>query len=162
MRASTGRAVRGADALHLPVLEKTQQEPLHAQAHLADFVQEQRAAIGQLELPGLVRYAPVKLPFSWPKSSDSRRVSGSPAQFNVDHGGGRAPGMLMDFLGKELLADAALAGDQDLCVGLSGATSERQGVDEFGALADDPGTGTTAMHAGSQTNNDPCSAVRLV
>ena len=32
-------------------------------------------------LPGLSRYAPVKLPFTWPNSSDSSRVSGSPAQF---------------------------------------------------------------------------------
>ncbi len=31
-------------------------------------------------LPGLSRYAPVKLPFTWPNSSDSSSVSGRPAQ----------------------------------------------------------------------------------
>ena len=40
--------------LDLAVLEKPQQERLHAQAHLADFVQEQRAAMRQLELAALV------------------------------------------------------------------------------------------------------------
>ena len=34
-------------------------------------------------LPGLSRYAPVKLPFTWPKSSDSSRVSGRPAQLTA-------------------------------------------------------------------------------
>ena len=33
--------------------------------------------------PGLSRYAPVKLPFTWPKSSDSSSDSVSPAQFTA-------------------------------------------------------------------------------
>ncbi len=36
--------------------------------------------------PGLSRYAPVKLPRTWPKSSDSRSESGSPAQLSVTSG----------------------------------------------------------------------------
>ena len=43
-----------ADRLDLAVLEEAQQQRLHAQAHLADFVEEQRAAVGQLQLAGLV------------------------------------------------------------------------------------------------------------
>ena len=42
------------DGLDLAVLEKPQQERLHAQAHLADFVEEQRAAMRELELAALV------------------------------------------------------------------------------------------------------------
>ena len=42
------RAV-GADALNLAVLEKSQQQRLHAQAHLADFVHEDRAGVRLLE-----------------------------------------------------------------------------------------------------------------
>ena len=34
-------------------------------------------------LPGLSRYAPVKLPRTCPNSSDSRSVSGSPPQFTA-------------------------------------------------------------------------------
>jgi hypothetical protein len=33
------------------------------------------------KVPALSRYAPVKLPRTWPNSSDSRSVSGRPAQF---------------------------------------------------------------------------------
>ena len=37
-------------------------------------------------MPGLSRYAPVKLPFTCPNSSDSSSVSGRPAQFTVMNG----------------------------------------------------------------------------
>ncbi len=37
-------------------------------------------------LPGLSRYAPVKLPRTWPNSSDSRSVSGMPAQLTATNG----------------------------------------------------------------------------
>ena len=54
-RTSTLRLhVVGADGLHLAVLEEPQQQRLHAQAHLADFVEEQRAAVRQLQLAELV------------------------------------------------------------------------------------------------------------
>ena len=43
------RAAIGADALNLAVLEKPQQQRLHLQAHLADFVHEDRAAMRLLE-----------------------------------------------------------------------------------------------------------------
>ena len=39
-RTSTSSRVVGADSLNLAVLEKPQQQRLHAQAHLADFVQK--------------------------------------------------------------------------------------------------------------------------
>ena len=47
------RAV-GADLLQLAGLEEPQQQALHAQRHLADFVEEDRAAVGQFELARLV------------------------------------------------------------------------------------------------------------
>ena len=49
-----GLHVVGADGLHLAVLEKPQQQRLHAQAHLADFVEEERAAVRELQLARLV------------------------------------------------------------------------------------------------------------
>ena len=44
----------GADLLQLAGLEEAQQQALHAQRHLADFVEEQRAAVGHFELALLV------------------------------------------------------------------------------------------------------------
>ena len=43
-----------ADALNLAVFEKSQQQRLHAQAHLADFIHEDRAGVRLLEPPFLV------------------------------------------------------------------------------------------------------------
>ena len=47
----------GTDALNLAVLEEPQQQRLHAQAHLADFVHEDGAAVGALELAAAGRDA---------------------------------------------------------------------------------------------------------
>ena len=44
----------GADLLDLAGLEEPQQQPLHPQRHLADFVEEDGAVVGHLELAGLV------------------------------------------------------------------------------------------------------------
>ena len=44
---------RPAEPLELPLLQHAQEFRLHRQAHLADFVEEQRAAAGLLELTGL-------------------------------------------------------------------------------------------------------------
>ena len=48
------RAAVGADALNFAGLEEPQQQALHAQRHLADFVEEHRAHVGRLELARLV------------------------------------------------------------------------------------------------------------
>ena len=42
------------DRLDLAGFEEAQEQRLHAQAHLADFVEEQRAAVGELQLARLV------------------------------------------------------------------------------------------------------------
>ena len=53
-RTSTLRAVERSDALHFLVLQNAQQLGLRGQRHIADLIQEQRAAVGVLEQPGLV------------------------------------------------------------------------------------------------------------
>ena len=44
-----GDGAVAADALHLPLFQDAQQLGLHHQRHVADFVQEQRAAVGLFE-----------------------------------------------------------------------------------------------------------------
>jgi hypothetical protein len=44
----------GADALDLSGFEKPQQRALHAQAHLADLVHEDRAAVCDFEQAGVI------------------------------------------------------------------------------------------------------------
>jgi hypothetical protein len=45
----------------------TQHRGLRARVHVADLIEEQRAAIGELELAAAL--LPVNAPFSWPNSS---------------------------------------------------------------------------------------------
>ena len=58
------------------------------------------------------RSAPVKAPFSWPKSSLSSSVSGMAAQLMRHERRSARAAVLVDGAGDELLAGAALAGDQ--------------------------------------------------
>ena len=75
-----------ADGLDFAALEKSQQQGLHPQAHLADFVEKQRAAVGQLQLAGTIAIGARETAARVPKSSDSRSVSGKPAQFTATYG----------------------------------------------------------------------------
>ena len=92
--ASCQVAVGGGDDAHVdldvslpptrsnsPLLQHAQQLRLHRRRHVADLVEEERAAVGQLEAARALPIAPVNAPFSWPKSSLSSSVSGSAAQF---------------------------------------------------------------------------------
>ena len=63
--------------------------------------------------PGLSRSAPVNAPLTYPNSSDSSRFSGMAPQFTGDERAVAAVALVVDQAGDELLAGAALAGDQD-------------------------------------------------
>ena len=83
--------------------------------------------------------APVKAPFSWPNSSLSSRVSGSAAQLTAMNGL-PAPGReVVDALGHQLLAGAALALDQHRARDRRHLLDLDQHLLDRGALADDPG-----------------------
>ena len=61
--------------------------------------------------------APVKAPFSWPNSSDSSRFSGIAAQLTATNGPCGAAAVAVDGARHQLLAGAALAGDQHAGLG---------------------------------------------
>ena len=86
--------VRGGDQpdVHAPVahvaqpaepllLEHLQELGLDLEVDVADLVEKHRPAVRDLEQARLGGVAPVKAPFSWPKSSVSRNSRESPAQF---------------------------------------------------------------------------------
>src|SRR6185503_10766296 len=75
-----------ADALVDPFLQYAQQLDLHRQAHVADLVEEQRAASAISKRPLRAVIAPVNEPFSWPKSSDSRSSAGIAPQLTATKG----------------------------------------------------------------------------
>ena len=106
------RAVR-ADALNLAGFEEAQQHDLHARAHLADFVEEDRAVRRRFEQAGFVAvrareaaaHVPEELGFE-ERVRQSRAV-----ERDERRGGARAP--LMNQTRDDFLADSRLARDED-------------------------------------------------
>ena len=86
-----------AHAFEFPLLQDAQQLGLDLGGDFADFVQQDGAAVGQLEPAFALGDAPVNAPFSWPKNSLSIRFSGMAAQLTLMKGrwpagfAGRAP-----------------------------------------------------------------------
>ena len=74
---------RGAHALEIAGLERAQQARLLRWRNVADLVEEQRAAVRELEAPVRSALASVNAPFTWPNISLSNTVSGSPPAFTA-------------------------------------------------------------------------------
>ena len=83
---------RAAQPLELLFLQHPQQLRLQLQRNVADFVEEQRAAVAPAR-SGRSRcaMAPVNAPFSWPNSSLSSRPVGMAAQFSLTNVRPRRP-----------------------------------------------------------------------
>ena len=115
-RTSTDCSVPAAEPPERPLLQHAQELHLRRRRHLGDLVEEQRAAMGELEaaLPAIDR-RPVNAPFSWPKISLSSSVSGIAAQLMATNWNRRARAELVDRLRDELLAGARLAPDEHRC-----------------------------------------------
>ncbi len=107
----------GADLLQLAGLQEPQQQALHAQRHLADFVEEDGAAVGHLELALLVAIGAGEAALHVAEELGLEQRFGQAGAVDGDHGAGGTRAPLMDRVRDELLADAALAGDQDLRIG---------------------------------------------
>ena len=127
----------GADGLNLAVLEEAQEHRLHAQAHLGHFVQEDRAVVRLLQHADLVaeRVRERALHVAEQLRLEQRlRDAGAVDRHERLPG---AAGVGVDELGDEVLADAALAGDQHL--GVAGGHPLGEAADRLdrGAPADD-------------------------
>ena len=103
-----------ADGLDLAVLEKPQQQRLHAQAHLADFVEKQRAAMRELELAALVAVGAGEAALDVAEELRLEQRFGDAGAVDRHERRQPAAGVAVDVARDDVLADAALAGDQDL------------------------------------------------
>ena len=81
--------------------------------------------------------APVKAPFTWPKSSLSSRVSGMAPQLTATKGLSRRGLVEWMARGDQLLAGAALAGDQHGGRAVRDLADGVEDLDASAALADD-------------------------
>jgi hypothetical protein len=130
------RPLVGPDALQLTLLEKAKQKRLHPEAHLAHFVEEERAAIRRLQLADLVavRAGEAALDVSKELGLEERlRQTGA---VDRDEGTAAAGRFRVQCPGDEILADAALASHEDLRVAASGPEGEPKHFGHRRARAD--------------------------
>ena len=124
-RTSTRRGSAScADRLNLAALEEAQQARLHLQAHLADFVEEQRSAMRRLEPADLVAIGAGETATSVPEQLGFEQAVGDCRAVDGDERAGRARGVGVDVARDDVLADAAFAGDEDL--GVAGRRARRE------------------------------------
>ncbi|MNI17791.1 hypothetical protein D3C73_711770 [compost metagenome] len=111
------RLVR-AQALDLAVLQRAQQFGLHAQGQFADFIQEQRAAIGRIEATCAVTGGTGKRPFDVTEQFTFGQGFRQRCTVHLDQGLMAAPRQTMQATGEQLLADTGLAQQQDGQIGV--------------------------------------------
>jgi len=110
---------RAADAHELPLLQHAQELRLRAEVHLADLVEQERAAVRQLELAALALVRPGEGALLVAEQLALDERLGNRRAVERDERAGPARRVVVDRLGDELLADAALPEDED------GAASRR-------------------------------------
>ena len=105
-----------ADALEDALLENAQQLHLHVDAHVADLVQEQRAAVGQLETPNARGQRAREGAFLVTEQLALEQLAWNRAAVDRDERPARARGQLMNAPGDQLFAATGLAANQHRAV----------------------------------------------
>src|SRR5262249_46483899 len=131
--------------LEVPCLQDAQQLHLHVERDVADLVEEERPAVGQLETPGPVAYGPREgaLHVSEKLALQERRRQGRAVDAHERLAGPRA--RLVEGAGEQLLARARLA-------------AQEHGRGAGGDLADQL---QEAPHGRARTDEAPRGSIRL-
>jgi len=126
----------GADFLDLAGLKESQQQPLHTDRHLADFVEQDRAGAGDFELTRLVAVRAGEAPLH---VTEQLRFEQRVGQSCAVHGNERLGGARtrrVEGLRDELLPAPALTGDQDLRIRSRDAPHRVAQLGERGTVSD--------------------------
>ena len=102
-----------ADAIELPVGQDAQQPRLQVERHVADLVEEERAAVGLLEAPAPRRLRAGEGAALVAEELRLEQVLRDRRRVDRDERAARARAVLVQRVGDELLAGARLAGDED-------------------------------------------------
>ncbi len=124
----------GADLLQFTGFHESQQQPLHPQRHLADFVEKDTAAVRHLELALLVAVGAGEAPLHVSEELRLEQRFRQAGAVHCDERALRPRAALVNGVRDELFADAALTGDEHLRIG------SRNAIDLLRKLLDD-GTG---------------------
>ena len=106
----------GADALDLAGLEEAEQHDLHPHAHLADFVEEHGAVRRHFEQARLVAVRAGEAAAHVAEQLGLEQRVGQAGAVDRDERSDGAEAALVNQAGDDFLADAGLAGDEDLGV----------------------------------------------
>ena len=132
-----------------------------ARGHVADFVEKQRALVGQLEFSGLApgragkRALLVSEQFAFEQIFRNRRA------VDFDEGAGGALRMLVNGAGDQIFSDAAFAAEQHGGVGRRHALDQREHGLHFVALRDDVVVGVAVAQRFAQRAIFLAQAVRI-
>ena len=126
-----------AHAVELPVGQHAQQARLQIRRHLADFVQEQRAAVGLLEAPGPLRGGAGKGPALVAEELALHQILRDRGRVDGDEGLLRPRAVRVQRPRHQLLAGAGLAGDQHRDLRLGQAADGAKHLLHGRRLADD-------------------------
>ena len=126
-----------AYGLDLAVLEETQEHRLHPQAHLGHFVEEDRAVVRLLQRADLVPEGVGERAFDVAEQLRFEQRLGDTSAVHRDKWLVGTAGVRVNELRDEVLADPALAGDQDLRVPFRHPLRERTDRQKRDASADD-------------------------
>ena len=131
-----------ADALELALLEAAQQLGLQREAHVADLVEEERPLVGELEAALLLGDGAGERPLLVAEELGLEQRLGDRRAVDLDQRLLGAGAVLVQQVGDQLLAGAALAGDQhgaarrrDLAHDLEDPRERRAAADDLGRLA---------------------------
>jgi hypothetical protein len=128
----------GAHGHDLPLLEGAEQLDLEGGRHLADLVQEEGAAAGGHQEAVLVPDGAGEGSLHVAEELGLQQALGEGAAVDGDEGAVGAVGEAVDVAGQDLLAGAALAGDEDGGVGGGDGLGEADDLEEGAVLPDGP------------------------
>src|SRR5690606_34676360 len=94
------------------LLKHAQQLDLHVEAHVPDLVEEQRAAVGELEAAGAGADGTGEGAFLVTEQLGLEQIAGDCGAVDRDERSGSSVRELVDAPGDELLAASGLAGDE--------------------------------------------------
>ena len=114
------------DGLDLATLQETQQQRLHPEAHLADFVEKQRAAVRELQLAALVTVGAGEASFDVSEELRLEQCLGEAGAIHRHEWRVLADRVAVNVPRDQVLADAALAGNQHLGAARGGPFGHRE------------------------------------
>ena len=115
-----------ADALDLPLLQHAQQLGLQGQRHFGNFVEQQRAAVGLLELAGLGRLRAGEGALLVAEQCRFQQVVGNRRAVDGDERPLGARRLVVDVAGEHFLAGTRFAGQQHRGIGPRHARGQQQ------------------------------------